>query len=317
MTTFGDMVYQLGGVPVGSAIGNIGLAGGDVYFVDVANGLSAATGNSPDAANNSVLTAYGYTTSAKNDCVILIASGSAWSPAASLAWANSYTHLIGTGVPLPGEGARARIEAAAGSALTSVLQVSGSGCLFSGLKIDNVASADADNGAVIVTGGRNCFINSMMFGMGHTTPAARAGSYSVNVNGAENYFERCTIGTDTILRAAANSELFVRGPRNSFRDCKFASSSITTGKFMVKIVPTIDTRSTIFEDCLFYNYRDDSSTKITDCFNIAAGSSRYEVILKGSILLVGITGLGNTLTHIYGAGAAPNSGMFLGTNPAA
>ena len=308
MTTFGDLVYQLGGTPVGSAFGNIGLAGGDVYFVDVANGLSAATGNSPDAANSSVATAYGYTTSAKNDCVILIASGSAWAPTASLTWANSYTHLIGTGVPLPGEGARARIEAASSADITPVITVSGTGNLFSGLKINNMHDAAADSGAVIVTGSRNCFVNSMIFGMGSTAAGARAGSYSVWINnGSENYFERCTIGTDTVLRAAANSELIVKGPRNSFRDCKFASNCATAGKFMVTIdANAVDNRSIIFEDCLFYNYDTDHGDTLTDAFNISGGRT-HDVILKGQNILVGIDGWAAGGATVEAAGALPHA----------
>lgn len=306
MTTFGDLVYQLGGTPVGSAFGNIGLAGGDVYFVDVANGLSAATGNSPDAANSSVLTAYGYTTSAKNDCVILIASGSAWAPAAALTWANSYTHLIGTGVPLPGEGARARIEASSTTDLTEVITVSGTGNLFSGLKINNLADADVDSGCVVVSGSRNCFVNSMIFGMGHTTPANRAGGYSVDVSGSENYFERCTIGTDTVRRSAANSELIVSGPRNSFKNCKFAAESDDTGKFMVKIDAASDLRSVIFEDCVFYCYSQNHAVTITDAFTIS-GAATHDVILAGNNILIGIAGWAAAATTVEAAGALPHA----------
>jgi hypothetical protein len=308
MTTFGDLVYQLGGVPVGNAFGSVGLAGGKVYFVDVANGTAAGGGKTPSDANSSLATAYGYTTSGKNDVVILIGSGSAWAPAASLAWANSYTHLIGAGAPLPGEGARARIEASATADLTSVLQVSGTGNLFSGLKINNMADANVDSGAVIVTGGRNCFVNSMMFGMGHATPGARAGSYSVWINnGEENYFERCTIGTDTVLRAAANSELIIKGPRNSFKDCKFASNSATAGKFMVKIDASIDGRSTIFEDCLFYNYCTNHTATLTDAFTISGGAT-HDVILKGNNILIGIDGWAANAATVEAAGPAPNAG---------
>ena len=259
--------------------------------------------------SSSVLTAYGYTTSAKNDCVILIASGSAWAPAASLTWANSYTHLIGTGVPLPGEGARARIEASSSVDITPVITVSGTGNLFSGLKINNMHNAAEDSGAVIITGSRNCFINTQIFGMGSTTAGLRAGSYSVWINnGSENYFERCTIGTDTVLRAAANSELVVKGPRNSFRDCKFVSNCATAGKFMVKIdANSVDARSIIFEDCLFYNYDTDHGDTLTDAFTIS-GARTHDVILKGNNILVGIDGWAANADTVEAAGPVPNAG---------
>jgi len=312
MTTFGDMVYQLGGVPVGSAFGSIGLAGGDVYFVDVANGHSVG-GSQPTNANDSVLTAYGYTTSAKNDVVVLIASGSAWSPAASLEWSNSYTHLIGASAPLPGEGARCRIEASSSVDLTSVLQASGTGCLFSGLKINNMSDANEASGAVIVTGGRCVFYNSMIFGMGHTTPGNRTDCYSVWINNSEeNYFERCTIGTDTVKRSAVNAELIVKGPRNSFKDCKFAAESDDSGKFMVTIdVNAVDGRSTIFEDCVFYCYSPNHAVTLTDAIEISGGRT-HDVILKGNNILIGIDGWAANAATVEAGGPAPNAGYGVG-----
>lgn len=316
MTTFGDIVYQLGGVPVGSAVGAIGLAGGDVYFVDVANGTAAGSGKTPDDANNSVATAYGYCTSGKNDCVVLIASGSAWAPTASLTWSKSYTHLIGAGVQLPGMGARSRIEAAASADITPIITLSGSGCLFSGVKINNMHDAAADSGALVVSGERNKFLNCEIWGMGSTTAGARAGSYSINLTGAECNFERCEIGCDTILRAAANSELKVSGARNSFIDCTFRSNCSTAGKFLVKIDNSGgDLRSTIFEDCLFYNYSTNHADKLTDAFDMPASGSTHDVILKGDCVFVGVDGLCDTATYMFGAGAAANAGMFLATNP--
>lgn len=310
MTTFGDLVYQLGGVPVGSGLGSVGLAGGDVYFVDVANGLSAATGNSPDAANSSILTAYGYTTSGKNDSVIVIGSGSAWAPAATLTWANSYTHLLGAAVPLPGMGNRARIEASSSADITPVITLSGSGCLFSGIKCNNMHDASADSGDVLVSGSRNMFVDCELFGMGSTAAGARAGSWSVSVTGSENHFLRTTIGCDTVLRAAANSELILwgSGPRNSFTDCTFRSNCDTAGKFMVKVdVNSGDLRSAIFEDCLFYNYSTNHTTTLTDAFTIS-GSRTHDVILKGENILIGIDGWANNANYVEAAGAAPNAG---------
>ena len=175
------------------------------------------------------------------------------------------------------------------------------------MTINNMADADVDNGAVVVSGSRNVFYNSMIFGMGHTTPANRAGSYSVDVSGSENYFERCTIGTDTVRRSAANAELIVSGPRNSFRDCKFAAESDDTGKFMVTIDATSDLRSVIFEDCLFYCYSQNQAVTITDAFNISGGAT-HDVILKGNNILIGIGGWAANASTVEAAGPAPNAG---------
>lgn len=317
MTTFGDLVYQLGGVPVGSAIGSVGLAGGDVYFVDVANGTAAGGGRGPDDANSSVLTAYGYTTSAKNDSVILIGSGSAWAPAATLTWANSYTHLIGASAPVPGMGQRARIEASGTADITPVLTVSGTGNLFSNLKINNMHDAAADSGDVLVSGGRNMFYNSMLFGMGSTTAGARAGSWSVTVSGEENYFERCVIGCDTILRASTNAELIVTGIRNQWTNCTIKSNSVTGGKFLVRITNTGDLRSTIFEDCLFYNYATNHANTLDYAFDTSASGSTYDVILKGNNQFVGCTKIADSNSFVWGAGPASNAAFGLSNNPTA
>ena len=309
MTTFGDQVYQLGGVPVGSAVGSVGLAGGKVFFVDVANGTAGGSGKTPADANNSIATAYGYCTSGNNDSVVLIGSGSAWSPTATLAWAKSYTHLIGAAVPLPGMGNRCRIEASATADLTSVITLSGSGCLFSGIKCNNMADANVDSGSIVVSGSRNMFVDCEIFGMGHATPGARAGSYSVNVTGSENHFLRTTIGADTIVRAAANGELLLwgSGPRNSFKDCTFRSNSVTAGKFMVKVnVSSGDLRSAVFEDCLFYNYATNHAATLTDAFSIT-GARTHDIILKGENILVGIDGWANAATTVEAAGALPHA----------
>ena len=310
MTTYGDGVYQYGGVPVGSAVGSVGLAGGKTFFVDVANGTAGANAKTPATATNSILTAYGYCTSGNNDVVVLIGSGSAWAPAATLTWAKSYTHLVGGAVPLPGMGNRCRIEASASDDITPVLTVSGSGCLFSNLKINNMHNAAADSGCILVSGSRNMFVDCEIFGMGSTTAGARAGSYSVSVTGAENHFLRTTIGCDTVLRAAANSELILwgSGPRNSFTDCTFRSNSATAGKFMVKVdVNSGDLRSAIFKDCLFYNYCENHTAALTDAFTIS-GSRTHDVVLQGNNVLVGISGWANNADYVTAAGPAPDAG---------
>jgi hypothetical protein len=310
MTTHKDGIYQYGGVPVASAVGSVGLAGGKTFFVDVANGTAGNSGKTPADAISDVAIAYGYTTAGQNDTVVLIGSGSAWSPSETLTWAKSYTHLVAAAVPLPGMGNRARIEASASADLTKVIEVSGSGCLFSGIKCNNMADADVDSGDVLVSGSRNMFVDCELFGMGHTTPAARAGSYSVSVTGSENHFLRTTIGADTVLRAAANAELILwgSGPRNSFTDCTFRSNCDTAGKFMVKLdVNSGDLRSVIFEDCLFYNYSTNHATTLTDAFTIS-GSRTHDVILKGENILIGIDGWANNANYVEAAGAAPNAG---------
>jgi hypothetical protein len=179
----------------------------------------------------------------------------------------------------------------------------------------NGADADVDAGAVVVSGNRNYFENCFVAGMCHATPAARAGAYSMSVSGEENCFVKSAIGLDTIVRAAANSELIVSGARNSFYGCELRSNSVTSGKFLVKIdASASDLRDIRFHDCLFYNYSTNWATGIANAFTVAGANTNF-VILSGNCQFVGCTGIADVVTHIYGAGAAPNAGMFLSTQP--
>lgn len=287
--------------------------GGNKYYVNPASGNDNDDGTTPATALASVTAAYNKTTSGNNDVVFFIGGATADTLTTALTWANSYTHLIGLSVPLPGEGQRCRVIGGATTDLTSVITVSGSGCFFSNLKIANETDADADSGALIVTGSRNVFYNCMIAGMLHATPGARAGSYSLTLSGSENFFERCTIGADTITRAAANADLLVTGgARNRFWDCEITSQSDTPGHFAVAI-SNMD-RFIEFKDCLFSNFSINWATDLTDAFNITVVSTHY-VRLRGNCQFIGYTGIADTVTHIYGAGPAPNAGMFLSTQP--
>lgn len=312
MTTVDDMLYHLGGVPVMGGLIPFGPSSKS-FFVDPAKGSASNDGLTPQTAYASVATAYAQTTSGNNDVIFFIAGDTADTLAAALTWSNSYTHLIGLSAPVPGEGQRCRIIGGATTDLTSVITVSGSGCLFANLKIANETDADADSGALVVSGSRNVFHNVMIAGMLHATPGARAASYSLTLSGSENFFERCTIGADTITRAAANADLVVSGgARNRFWDCEITSQSDTAGHFAVAI-SDMD-RFIEFKDCLFHNFSVNWAQALTDAFNITE-TTTYYVILRGNCQFVGYTGIANTVTHIYGAGAAPNAGMFLSTQP--
>jgi hypothetical protein len=157
---------------------------------------------------------------------------------------------------LPGVGQRARITSAAGAAIVAMITLSGNGCIFKNLNIQNECSADADSGALVVSGMRNYFKNVFVSGMVHATPAARAAAYSMTLSGPENFFEDCAFGVQTTVRAAANAEVIITGSnvkRNHFRKCQFLSCSVTAGKVLVRIVAGSIVWSQIFEDCSFLN----------------------------------------------------------------
>lgn len=289
-----------------------------VFFYDPVNGSDSNTGTSFQSPLKTLTAAEDKCTANQHDVVIALAGATADTPTASVTWDKNYTHLIGLGGDLPGMGQRSRIVGSAANDLAVIMTISASGCIFRNLQFFQGGDAATALGAVLVSGSRNFFKNVFFAGGGHATPAADAGMYSLTVSGSENYFETCTIGLDTIVRAAANSELIVSGVRNEFKSCKILSNSVTAGKFLVKLDNAGgDLRYTYFSgECLFYNYTENWATGITNAFDMPAGGATHNAIIGPLCQLVGVgTGWSDTVTHMYGCGAAPNAGFGISTNP--
>lgn len=286
----------------------------EIFWVDPANGDNGNDGKTPQTAFASVATAYAKTTANKNDVVIMIGGATGDTLSETLVWSNDYTHLIGLSSGLPGLGQRCRITGGATTDLTEVMTISADGCIFANLQIANWADADVDAGAVTVSGDRNQFYNVFIAGMGHATPAARAGSYSLTLTGSENFFERCTVGLQTIIRAAANAEVIMTGTPsdNKFWFCEFRSYSDTAGKLIFNIDGL--QRELQFRECLFFNMSTNWSQDLDNAIDDDVATTHY-INFVGNQTFVGITGIADTVTYIFGAGAAPNAGMFLATNP--
>jgi len=317
MTTVSDALLQYGGVPVSGNL--LGYAAGKVYFCDPTNGSDTYDGLTPAKAKATLKAAYLLTRDGYNDIVYFIGGATAYNPSVAFTWSNSYCHLIGVSNSLPGIGQRCRVVNTAANSLATLITFSGSGCLIANMQFFDGKNTAADGACTLVSGDRNHFVNCLFAGMGDATasgPQTRAGSYSLKVSGQENCFTECVIGLDTVVRSAANHELIVSGPRNMFRKCQLLSNSVTAGKFLVQIDSTVDLREIIFEDCSFINYSANWATGITNAFDMTAVTNTVFVILRGQCIFVG-TGLtvADTVTRIYGAGAAPNAGMYIATQP--
>ena len=293
-------------------------AGGNWYFCDPTNGSSSGDALTPQTANTNLLTVYNLCRDGYNDGVVFIGGATAYNPSAAFTWSKNYTHLIGATNSLPGMGQRARIVNTTTNDLATLFTLSGSGNLIANIQFFDGKDNAADGQCVLVSGARNHLVNCFVAGMGNDTasgPATRAGSYSLKVTGAENSFSGGTIGLDTIARTAANHELIVTGARNRFADCEIRSNSTTAGKFLVQIDSAADMRDVQFENVLFFNYSTNWATGITDAFDMDVSSTVY-VILRGDCQFVGVgMGVADTVTRIYGSGAAPNAGMFISTQP--
>lgn len=292
-----------------------------IYLVDPVNGDDDNSGLSFEAPKKSIKAAFDLCTADEHDTVVMLSGDTADNPAAALAWTKDYTHLIGWSSDLPGVGQRCRIVGTAALDLAQVITFSGNGCIVKNIQFFNGNDAASDSGAVIVSGSRNQFENCFFAGMGHATAAARAGSYSLSLTGAENVFKRCSIGLGSMIRAAANAELLISGTtcvRNKFIECEFVSWSVTAGKLLVKFVAAAFPYTTQFENCLFDNL--DMSAGGADGASIdnAIGDesgNKHQIILRGKNQFVGCTGVADTVTNVWSAEPVPAAGFGLSVNP--
>lgn len=288
MTTFGDQVYQYGGVPVNGAHRT-----GKTWFVNPYYGSDGNRGRKPTEAKASLSGVFTKVNDANNDVVYLIGSGTSW-PAQSTRIASTLTisqdqvSVIGmnNGGLLsmwPPIGAQA-----AATGVAPMITVSGSHNFFANLQIFHGINDATSLGCLQVTGERNRFYRCQISGCGNSTMDA-AGQYSLKVTGGENIFEECYIGLDTVARDGTNgwAELIVGpGPRNIFKNCIFATYASGAGHHFVQTVQSLD-RFTLFDNCLFYNADQMSTvTELTEAFDMVA-TTEHQIILKDSMLVGG------------------------------
>jgi len=297
-----------------------------VYYVHSENPAASDNnqGTDPNFPMSTVEAGYARLTAGQNDVLVVVAQNTPYPIAADFDWAKDFTHLYGVSPDLFGEGQRVRIEASAALDLTVTMTVSAKGAYFRNFKMVNYNDAAADSGAILLDGANRCvFENVQIAGMLNGTAGARAGSYSLKLDGAEeNQFVRCTIGLDTITRAAANAELVMEGVgyRNRFVQCEFKSLSVTAGKFLITLAVGNSPWVTQFEDCLFNNLNTGAGgapgALITNAINDATGF-HHQLILRGKCIFVGCTGVANTLTRIWSAEPVPNTAFGISVNPVA
>jgi hypothetical protein len=268
------------GIPLVGGIGGIPFTG-NWYFVDAAAGSDGNEGT-VDAPLQTIARAYALCTDGNNDVVALMGAPLTSAPttgtfrlSATLTWAKSATHMIGITAPTR-VGQRARIAplTTATTNINPLFSVTAQGCVFANFSFfQGIGQASTDEQLATITGQRNYFWNVDFGGMGNAAGAARAGSYVILLNGAqENTFSRCTIGVDTIARTAAN-----------------ASVKCTTAA----------TRN-IFEDCLFPVYATAATPLVFDMS--ATGSIDRYLLIRNSII---INSGSSTLTAVIASTASP------------
>lgn len=287
---------------------------GTAYFLDPSLGNDALNGLAPTVQGDgitgpkrSLLGAYnacqGNSSTGQNDTVVLLANGATSATArvdSAFTWAKAETHLVGVCSPVM-ISQRARLApTSTTTAFANFLTISASGCVFQNIGIfDGFGTGTTAQICLTVTGSRNWFKNCHIGGMGDTTSAGDAGSRSLKIGSGgsgENLFEDCTIGLDTVTRAAANASVEFAGatPRNIFRRCQFPF--MTSSATVLGILGTgngcVD-RFNEFDDCTFMNAIKSTSTAMTALLSFTTAAPGGMVVFK-KCAMVGVTKFGDT-----------------------
>lgn len=289
----------VGGVPIVGAPGLLAMAGAKVFFVDPELGSDSNEGIDGTAPLATLLAAYNKCQSGRGDIILLkggptssSTTGHSVRLSAALDWAKNNTHLIGVCAPTS-VGQRARITGpSTGGTFSPLLTVSASGCRFENISLFDDYTVDPV--ALKVTGQRNYFGNVNIQGMGAATGADDAAAASLWLaGGAENTFDNCIIGLDTVPRSAANSEILFTSAakRNLFKNCEIVSycDSATHLWCDASASGSLD-RWTRFHDCVFTNAKTgiSSGLTMTQGFNVHASAGGY-IELTGTTCQVGAT----------------------------
>ena len=303
-------------------VANMGIPRGPkskAYCYDPVNGDDNWSGLHFEKPMKTLLAVEDKCVADQHDCVLAISGDSADTVTESIVWDKDFTHLIGITSNLPGVGQRCRVVGGATTDVNPVITFSGTGCAVRNMQFNNEGDANVDSGAVVITANRCEFTNVFFAGMSHATPAARAGAFSLKLTGAhENFFQDCAVGTDSVIRAAANAELIneAGSSKNTWRRVKFMSHSATAGKFLVHILTSTTPQGiNSYEDCLFYNNWTNWGGELTHAFNVTgAGATFYVDIVNPR--LVGVAGLAATSeTRFYLHGPLSHTDCGITVNP--
>lgn len=302
MSTFSDGVYQFGGSPVGPAASVIS-AGGKWLWVDPVSGDDSKDGKSPKRAMKTVRAAEDLLTANRHDGLFLIGGASAITETASIGWDKSYTHMIGLTPPTM-YGIRNRVLTSTID-ISPVITISANGCVFQNVMFSNEGD-DAHNliGAT-VTGARNYFGNVTFRVIGATAVTA-TGKRDIKLNSTdgENYFYKCTFGTDT-YDGSANAANYnmeftasAETARNIFDSCLWLGSGSSGAAWIIAGASSMSSFQLV-SNCLFYNNLHGSMNEMTQGFNLNAACGG-ELVFKN--------------TSYYGCATleTTNSSMILG-----
>lgn len=299
---------------------SVGLIG-NLLFVDYQHGHdNSGNGYSIRRPLKTLEYAYSLTKNANNDVVCVLGSatstgGTSQYISTELTWANSLTHLIGIGAPAVLNG---RVRVAHISSFTAdagtLFTLSGTGCL-----IENITFYDgvthADRIAMSITGNENKIKDCSILGLCGALAAADAGSSCLLISGGqENTILNTHIGTNTVLRSAANANIRLRSQaaRNSFENVVARCYTSAAGSLLVDA----DQASAISREQMFKGFQginiptglETSATNLTVAVKINASSSGV-ITFDPTSSFVGCAKVAtNSPARVYVASPVPTAG---------
>lgn len=324
MTTFGDMVFYLGGIPVAGGMA-LPLMGGSgvAYFVDPANGSTSNDGLTPQTALASVGAAYAKCVDKSGDTIYFLndgnTTGSSREATIPLVWAKDNVHLVGWCAPTF-ISQRSRITPVATAALLEapVLDVTGHGNIFANVQIAHFGADTDSKGTqgVAVSGSRNYFYNVHIVGIVNDHGGDETDSVDLLIDGgSENLFKNCTIGIDTVKRSTTNAsvELTTAAARNVFDGCIFPMLADNAGALFVKADAAGDLdRFVLFKNCSFINAVESTGLSLTSAVNVhndAAGVVMFHNCQIAGAANVAAADNGNV--WVDGVGGAATGGLSI------
>ncbi len=254
MTTYGDMLYQFGGLPV---LPGIPFSPDARYYFVHPDGNDADPGTDLSAPMATIIAAEDKLVANRHDTIIYMAGGSGINMSAALTWDKSYCHLIGIAAPTQVAQRSRLFQLSTLTSASPLFNITATGCIFRNFYVFQGVD---DAGSLInwqLSGGRNYFNNVHFAGGGHASMAID-GCASLRIVGSsgEHTFDRCTFGVDTIAAATGVRCLALIGgtPRNIFRKCNFTLYASAGGAMFVEweTLSAVD-RYMLFEDCSFIN----------------------------------------------------------------
>lgn len=273
-------VVHVGGIPIP--------LGGKQIYVKPYSGSDGNSGLRWDQPIKTLSKALSIATADKNDVVWLISeSNTAASTfdhlSAAFDWNKDGVHIIGVGGgPMIGQRAGLRNTTTV-LTIEDLFTVSADNCVIANIAIfqgDCTTSTATSPRACVVSGMRNRFYNCSISGAGSTDGSMdTAGARSLAVTGAENTFQHCYIGLNTVIRGTMTTEIYLTtGARNIFEDCMIDSyTSLST--FKAVTVGASD-RFVLFKDCIM-NAVQNITSAVAPTGAIASGS------INGSVLVMG------------------------------